>query len=136
MTMPLERQEIMAEDEVVNGWWSGDVDISRTPSPGIPAKRMKMTLEDISQDFRATTMQKDSEFSNLLRASRTPDTLGYGVAQSYKDLWPSPRYSSNAMPHDVKSRRSAELELTDRKRKMKTGCIPCLYVVEVQLDQE
>ena len=95
------------------GYWSGEVDVSRTPSPGIPAKRLKMTLDEITDIFQEDTAWKDNEFNNLLRVQRTPQSLGYDEVDSFKAL-----FSSDG----------SAFQPQDRKRKMQTGCIPCLYV--------
>ena len=121
MTVPEEDYGVARE---VNGWWDADIEITRTPSPGMPAKRMKMTLEDIQKDFQETTMQKDSEYNNLLRLERGAGSLGY-EAQSFKELWFTPNDSPPSI-YDITAVPS-ERDLTARKRKkMQTGCIPCL----------
>lgn len=118
----------MGEEELVDGWWSADVELSRTPSPGIPTKRLKMTLEDISQDFRETTMQKDSDFGNLLRIERGPESLGYGNTPSFRELWFSSANSSSNLSMDSGSENYFQAQEKPQRKKMRTGCIPCLYV--------
>lgn len=121
------------EEGDMNGWWSADIDISRTPSPGVPAKRIKMSLQDIAQDFHDATMEREDDLTNLLRVERTPQELGYGPdATSWKELW----FSSNNSTQDntVRNVPNGEFGLQEltaddaklRKRKMQTGCIPCL----------
>lgn len=97
--------------EEVNGYWSGDVDISRTPSPSIPAKRIRMTLNEIADDFRQPQPWEDNEYNNLLRTQRTPEALGYENVDSFRSMWVSTDESE---------------EPQDEKKKMQTGCIPCL----------
>jgi hypothetical protein len=99
----------------MNGFWSGDVDISRTPSPGVPAKRMRMTLDEIRDDYLNEMLFREDDFSNLMRAQCTPESLGYDNTTSWRTLWFSPSASSQRSQN--------------RKKKMQTGCIPCLYVV-------
>lgn len=118
-----------------NGWWSADIDVSRTPSPGIPTKRMKMTLEDISQDFRGNVdLSKDNEWNNILRAQRTPDVMGYGNVETYKDLWALPNDSADLTVDQWEGFMPAPVRERQLKSKMKTGCIPCLYVIRIDMD--
>ena len=95
----------------LNGFWSGNVDISRTPSPGVPTKRMRMTLGEIRDDFVNDMPFKEDDFDNLLRVQQTPEALGYDDTTSWRTLF-SPPGSSQQPPNG--------------KRKMQTGCIPCL----------
>lgn len=132
MTIP--QEEEVADGGDMNGSWSAEIDLSRTPSPGIPAKRMRMSLQDIAQEFHETAMMRDSDFNNLLRIERSPQELGYGsAATSFKELWFSPSNSSQDTVRNVPARElnlqePTVIELKARKRKMQTGCIPCLYV--------
>lgn len=95
----------------MNGFWDGEVDVSRTPSPGLPTKRMRMTLNEIASDFRQEAAWKDSEHGNLLRLQKTPDSLGYDNVGSFKTL-----FSADGL----------DTQPAQRKKKMQTGCIPCL----------
>ena len=112
MTVPQEQE--MEETVDMDGFWSGDVDISRTPSPGIPSKRMRMTLSEIRDDFMVDLLLKDDDLNNLMRLQQTPEDLGYDSTTSWRTLWFSPTASSQ--------------QLQNGKKKMQTGCIPCLYV--------
>lgn len=115
------------------GWWNAEVDISRTPSPGLPAKRVRMALEDFEPGFADTSVAKDEDLNNLLRAERTPEALGYGTsAQSFMELWVS---SNNSSLNSVRRPPTAQLTLQEitgdhlkvrEKKRMQTGCIPCL----------
>ena len=120
MTIP-QVKSVNADDEVVNGWWSADIDVSRTPSPGIPAKRLRSSLEQITEDFHEQQWREttDNENTNLFRAQMSPQTLGYGSVESYKELWFSP---------------SGSVENADGKKSMQTGCIPCLYVHNIYVE--
>ena len=112
MTVTQKQELVGAVD--MSGYWSGDVDISRTPSPGIPAaKRMKMSLDEIAQQFREEHPLNDDEYHNLLRVQRTPESLGYDNVDSFRELWVSSNDSTGGR---------------DGRKKMRTGCIPCLYV--------
>ena len=112
MTIPQEQE--MEEEIDMNGFWSADVDISRTPSPGVPSKRLRMSLSEIRDDYVNDLLFKDDDFSNLMRVQQTPEALGYDSTTSWRTLWFSPPASSQ--------------QLQNGKRKMQTGCIPCLYV--------
>ena len=127
MTVPQDA-ESTASEEVVDGWWSADVDVSRTPSPGIPAKRMRMTLDDIAQEYFDETVLNDDEL-NLSRVRRTPESLGYGSGPNFRALWTgvSSRGSSSQTMDSQTVSQSASLP-PDGPKKMQTGCIPCLYV--------
>lgn len=118
MTMPL-GQELgsMAKEEI--GWWSGQVDVSRTPSPRIPAKRMRMTVDELGFDFNQESFYGDDEL-NLSRAQRTPESLGYGNHENFEQLWVLPNDSPPTFQQPA------------GRRKMQTGCIPCLYVFVVR----
>ena len=113
MTIPQEQEMEGMGD--MNGLWSGDVDISRTPTPGVPAKRMRMTFDEIRDDYLNEMAFKEDDFSNLMRVQQTPESLGYDNTTSWKALWFSP------------SARSQQSQ--NGRKKMQTGCIPCLYVV-------
>jgi hypothetical protein len=113
MTVPQEHEMEVAGE--LNGFWSANVDISRTPSPGVPTKRMRMTLGEIRDDFINDIPFKEDDFNNLLRVQQTPEALGYDNTTSWRTLWFSPPGSSQQPPNG--------------KRKMQTGCIPCLYVI-------
>lgn len=124
-----------ANGEDSNGLWNADVDISRTPSPGIPAKRVKLSLEDVAQDLRETSTMGGSELNNLLRLERSPQQLGYDPpASTFKELWESSNdsYSPDTVrgpqARELNLQALTEIELKLRKKKMQTGCIPCLYV--------
>lgn len=110
MTVPQE-QEV---EEVINmnGFWSGNVDISRTPSPGIPSKRMRMTFDEIRDDYMNDLLFKEDDINNLMRLQQTPEALGYDNTNSWRTLWVSPPASLQ--------------QLQNGKKKMQTGCIPCL----------
>ena len=96
----------------MNGFWSGNVDISRTPSPGVPTKRMRMTFDEIRDDFLDDMQWRENEY-NLMRVQHdTPETLGYDTTNSWRTLWFSPTASSQPSQ--------------SVKKKMQTGCIPCL----------
>ena len=111
MTVPQE-QEVLNMGEL---YWSAELEASRTPSPGISAKRLKMTFDDIANNFRQEVPAwMDDEFNNLLRVQRTPQSLGYDEVDSFKAL-----FSSNDSPFQSQN---------GMKKKMQTGCIPCLYV--------
>ena len=114
MTIPQEHEmEGMGE---MNGLWSADVDISRTPTPGVPAKRMRMTFDEIRDDYLSEMFVKEDDFNNLTRVvQQTPESLGYDTTNSWRSLWVSPSASSQ--------------QSQNGKKKMQTGCIPCLYVV-------
>lgn len=114
MTVPPEQE--MEGAGQLNGYWSADVDIARTPSPGVPAKRMRMTFGEIRDDFINDMPFKEDDFNNLLRVQQTPEALGYDNTPSWRTLWFSPPGSSQQTP-------------PNGKRVMQTGCIPCLYVV-------
>lgn len=109
MTIP-QIQEMEGVDEA-DGFWNDSIDITRSPSPGMPAKRMRMSLGEIREDFLQDLLFKDDE--NLLRVQRTPESLGYDNMNSWRTLF-SPDGSSQPIQHG--------------KRKMQTGCIPCLCV--------
>ncbi len=132
MTFPSEEEVVDVEG--IDGWWNAEIDVTRTPSPGIPAKRMKMTLEDIAQDFHEIGAGKDSEYNNLLRVEKGPEELGYGTsAQSFSEMWFTGNDSSQPtvrkVPvHEPMLRELTAMEFKSRKKKMQTGCIPCLYV--------
>ena len=113
MTVPQEQESVVVGE--VDGYWSGTLDNSRTPSPGIPAKRMKMTLDEITDIWRQEQLLEDNEYDNLLRLQKTPESLGYDNVGSFRALW----FSSDDSPQEQNG-----------KKKMQTGCIPCLYVVE------
>ena len=124
-----------AEGEDQNGLWSANIDVSRIPSPGIPAKRVKLSLEDVAQDFRETSMVRDSELLNLPRIARSPQELGYDPpATTFKELWFSSNNSNsqdtvgNTQAGELNLQELTKMELKLRKNKMQTGCIPCLYV--------
>lgn len=124
-----------ANGEDLPGSWSADIDISRTPSPGIPAKRVKLSLEDVTQDLRETTTMGGSELNNLLRLERSPQQLGYDPpASTFKELWESSNdsYSQDTVrgpqARELDLQELTKMELKLRKKKMQTGCIPCLYV--------
>lgn len=104
----------MEEVVDVNGYWSGDVDISRTPSPGVPAKRLRMTFGEIREDYLHDLTYKEDDFSNLMRVQHTPESLGYDSStSSWRTLWFSPPSSSQHSQNG-------------KKKMMQTGCIPCL----------
>ncbi|KAK5168949.1 uncharacterized protein LTR77_006258 [Saxophila tyrrhenica] len=107
---------IPSAEEVYNAqgysFWDGEVDISRTPSPGIPTKRMRTGLSDLSQDMQEEATWQD-EYNNLMRVQQTPESLGYESVGSFKTL-----FSSSDSPHTQ--------VITNGKKKMQTGCIPCL----------
>jgi hypothetical protein len=80
MTIPqLQEMEGMG---AMNGFWSGDVDISRTPTPGVPAKRMRMTFDEIRDDYLNDMSLREDDFSNLMRAQHTSESLGYDTTTS------------------------------------------------------
>lgn len=98
--------------EEIYGLWNGTADLSRTPSPGLPAKKMRMNFHDITQQFRNEHLLNDND--NLLRVHQTPESLGYDAADSFRAMWVPP---------------SESVQFTHQKKKhMRTGCIPCLYV--------
>ncbi|KAK3691228.1 hypothetical protein LTR37_018760 [Vermiconidia calcicola] len=114
MTVP-QKQDVQGADEYY-GMWSGDVELSRTPSPGTPTKRMRMTLDDIADGFREEAPWVNNEYDNLLRANRTPESLEYDEhADFYRTLW----VSSNDSRHTSRVGKSV----------MQTGCIPCLLAM-------
>jgi hypothetical protein len=83
MTIPqLQEMEGMG---AMNGIWSGDVDISRTPTPGVPAKRMRMTFDDIRDDYLNDMSLREDDFSNLMRAQHTTGSLGYDTTTSWRN---------------------------------------------------
>ena len=131
MTISQGQQEDTWLVEDTNGWWDAELDL-RTPSPRVPAKRMRMTLEDIRDEMRETTIQKDSDHGNLLRLDQTPEALGYGSGESFQELWFTPDDSLQSIPEYPDfladgDTMIAERSLTVPKRKrMQTGCIPCL----------
>ena len=133
MTFPSEEEVVDVEG--INGW-NAEIDVTRTPSPGIPAKRMRMTLEDIAQDFHEISAGKDSEFNNLLRVEKGPEELGYGTtAQSFSEIWFTGNDSSQstvrkALTDELTLGELTAMEFKSRKKKMQTGCIPCLYVYQ------
>ena len=133
MTISQGQQEDTWLVDDTNGWWDAEIDV-RTPSPRAPAKRMRMTLEDIRDEMRETTIQEDSVQGNLLRLDQTPEALGYGSGDSFQELWYTPDDSLQSISEypgfiEDSSAMFAERSLTAPKRKkMQTGCIPCLYV--------
>ena len=134
MTIPQEQDAVSGGE--TSETWSAEIDISRTPSPGIPTKRMRMAWEDIGQDYDETNMIRDDFFDSLLRAERGAQQLGYVYdATTFMGRSFSPGSSSKQMVRNVPARDRTLQELTaiewkHRKRKMQTGCIPCLYVRE------
>lgn len=115
MTIPQAQEQDVEEVDIMNGFWSGDVDISRTPSPGLPTKRMRMTFDEIRDDYMNDLSFRNDEFNNLTRVQQTPEALGYESTTSWRTLWFSPPARSQASQNG--------------KKKMQTGCIPCLYVL-------
>ena len=107
MTLPSEQEFVMGNNGDVYGFWDAEVDISRTPSPSIPAKRMRTQADDIANDNQQETYWNHNGYNNLIRVQPTLESLGYEHVRSLKDT-----------PY---ARRS----LSGRK-KMQTGCIPCL----------
>lgn len=115
--------------------WTAEIDISRTPSPGVPPKRMRMTLEDIAQDMREIPdTASDSRFHNLLRIDQGPESLGYSTsAQSFKELWftqdDSSRFTVRNVPAselNLAELTAIDVKMRTHKKEMQTGCIPCL----------
>ena len=97
MTIPqAQEMEGMGEMGEMNGFWSGDVDISRTPSPGVPAKRMRMSLEEIRDDYLNEKSMREDAFGNLMRVQHTPESLGYDNTTSWRTLWFSPSASTQS----------------------------------------
>jgi len=110
MTLPSEGDFTTFGDANGYGLWEAEVDTSRSPSPGIPAKRMRTTLDDYRSDFLQQASWKDNDY--LMRMQRTPESLGYEPAGSFKTLF--------------SLRDSAYTPTSANKKKMQTGCIPCL----------
>lgn len=112
MPIPSQQNGNAFEDAgLYGGFWDAEVDIARTPSPGIATKRMRMTFDDIANDFRQEPSLGDDDFHNLWRVQKTPESLGYETIGSFKNLFSSGD-SSYSKPNG--------------RRKMQTGCIPCL----------
>ena len=115
MTIPQEKEAVAPAD--MNGWWRGEVDLSRTPSPGIPAKRMRMALDEIGQDYNEATLWEDGKLNILRVQRRTPESLGYGSQDNFRELW----FESNDSSEQPQQQEQG-------RKKMQTGCISCLYV--------
>ena len=129
MTIPQDQEQMLQEE--VNGWWNAEVDITRTPSPGIPSKRMKMFLDDIAQEFPETALWKEDNYANLLKVGQGPESLDYSSTDSFEDLWATLENNSDTMVAYGDAIGFENIDLTaqkvsPRKRKMQTGCIPCL----------
>ncbi len=85
--------------------------MSRTPSPGLPSKRLRTSFEEIAQDFRQEAASMDYGYDNLSRLQQTPESLGYESVASFHSLF---SYKDGSQP------------IMNGKPKMQTGCIPCL----------
>lgn len=114
-------------------YWKGQVDVSRTPSPRLPAKRMKMTLQDITHDSTAINGTRYDEPSDIANAPQAPYQNGYAEdsAITMKPLAALESSASIAADHpSAFERQSHGVAVQDhrkvRRRKMRTGCVPCL----------
>lgn len=123
----------------VEEYWTGVVDTSRTPSPAPrPAKRTRQSWDDTASSvtlapydpFNATLLEQsvvderwlepDDVRSGRATKQEVPSTFGYAAqVGSFRDV-----FSSNGSMAKV-----------ERKAKMQTGCIPCLYVAAMPLSQ-
>lgn len=133
MSAPGDAHSTNMVEDLAAGYWHANVDISRSPTPGISPKRMRTTYEDIVQDFLETNAEKDNELQNLARAEQSPASLGYDAsARSFKELWftnyssGSPSSVRNTPANQMNLEELTAMELQTRRQKMLTGCIPCL----------
>ena len=115
------------------GYWDAKVDVSRTPSPRLPSKRMKMTLQDATHGYQMTNGASHGVQHGVSGVEQMPTENGY-VEDATASMEPLSAYQSSVVVVGDNSEafesESQEVALQEhrkvRRRKMRTGCIPCL----------
>jgi len=115
------------------GYWDARVDVSRTPSPRLPSKRMKMTLQDATQGYQMTNGASRGVRHGVSGVAQMPVENGY-VEDATASIKPLSAYQSSVAVVGDNSEafesESQEVALQEhrkvRRRKMRTGCVPCL----------